>query len=84
MLVMKATYDNGEIEWMKKPSFSGKHNLIVIFEDLEQDEEKESHCVNEVASNPSWGGFNKLIGSVEARKDGSIRHDDYISGGTES
>ena len=34
MLAVKATYDNGMVKWKRKPKFGGRHNLIVVFEDL--------------------------------------------------
>jgi hypothetical protein len=34
MLAVKATYDNGTVKWKRKPRFGGRHNLIVVFEDI--------------------------------------------------
>lgn len=34
MLAVKATYYNGMVKWKRKPKLGGRHNLIVVFEDV--------------------------------------------------
>jgi hypothetical protein len=34
MLAIKAKYENGIVRWLENPPVSGKHDLIVLFEDM--------------------------------------------------
>lgn len=38
MLAVKATYDNGKIKWSQKPKLRGRHNLIIVFENIGESE----------------------------------------------
>ena len=81
MLAVKATYENGEIKWAKRPNIGGRHELIVVFEDV--DSQSEVHSAFGIApqkSTVSWRGFENLIGCVAERADGAERHDDYLVG----
>jgi len=34
MLAVKAVYDNGSVKWTRRMTISGRHSLIVLFEDV--------------------------------------------------
>ena len=43
MLAVKAAYDNGTVRWLQKPPTSGSHNLIVVFEDANIENESDKN-----------------------------------------
>ncbi len=34
MFAVKAVYDNGTVKWTRRMTIPGRHNLIVLFEDV--------------------------------------------------
>lgn len=81
MLAVKATYENGKITWAKQPKVGGRHELIVVFEDVDaKAEEKPASEAEPFKTAASWQGFESLIGCVAERPDGSERHDAYLAG----
>ena len=85
MLAVKATYDNGTVEWTELPKVGGRHTLIVIFEDIDARPEKQpASMAGKQAEKGSWRGFADLVGCVAERSDGADRHDDYLAGADKS
>ncbi len=81
MLAVKATYDNGTVEWTERPNVDGRHTLIVIFEDIDTGTEGEPISVaGKQDATGSWCSFADLIGCVAERPDAADRHDDYLAG----
>ena len=79
MLAVKATYENGKIKWAKRPNLGGRHELIVVFEDVDsQAEEQPASGASPRKKDSSWQGFENLIGCVAERADGSEQHDAYL------
>jgi len=80
MMTVKAIYDNGTVKWERKPQVSGLHNLIVVFQDVENQPVESISETKPQATGTSWRGFKDLIGCVADRPDGADRHDDYLTG----
>ncbi len=50
MLAVKAIYDNGAVKWTRRMALSGRHNLIVLFEDVSGPELMDSDGTQSVSS----------------------------------
>ena len=79
MLTVKAIYDNGMVKWERKPQVTGLHNLIVVFQDVENQPVESVSEAKPRTTGASWHGFKDLIGCVAERPDGADRHDDYLT-----
>ncbi len=76
MLSIKGVYENGQVHLLEPLPFLKRAKVIVtIVEETElgEDENRE----------PDITLFDDLVGAVNVRSDGSIRHDHYITGETE-
>ena len=63
MLAVKASYDNGVVRWVKKPRVSGFHNLVVVFDDVDEQDDQSSK-VTASGQPPSDDDFKHLIFSL--------------------
>ena len=68
MLAVRGIYENGKIRLLEPIPFKKKAKVIItIIEDIfDQDDSTPLDL------------FDDLIGVISVRKDGSIKHDDYI------
>lgn len=84
MLAVKATYDNGTVRWKERPSVAGRHELIVIFQDVDPESSTQPSRADATAPAATWDGFKALVGCVAERTDGAERHDGYLAGTEQS
>ena len=69
MISVRATLRNGKIKLLEPVSIDGERDVIVTV--LDQPAKPPAQR--------SFAGLNKLIGAVHSRRNGSTRHDRYVS-----
>ena len=52
MLAIKAVYENGEVRWMQRPPDDGRHDLIVVFEDIPEARRSDDAKTDGTGSQP--------------------------------